>query len=65
MLWKGFENKSNQRRAHYLKLLRNGRPITTKEGDLRSPPPPTLFRVNPMGPRRFFDACAFTHPLQK
>ena len=29
MLWKGFENKSHQRRGHYLKPCRNSRPIPT------------------------------------
>ena len=38
MLLKGFENKSHQRRAHYLKPRRNGRPIPTGRGS-RSPPP--------------------------
>ena len=38
MLWKRFEIKSHQRRAHYLKPRRNGRPIPTGGGS-RSPPP--------------------------
>ena len=44
-LWigKGFENKRHQRRAHYLKPRRNGRPIPTGGG---SRSPPTLVRVN-------------------
>ena len=44
MLWKGFENKSHQRRARYLKPHRNGGPIPTGWGGSRSPPPP-LTRV--------------------
>ena len=43
IFWKGFENKSHQRRAHYLKPRRNGGPIPTGGGS-RSPPP-TLTRV--------------------
>ena len=35
IFWKGFENKSHQRRAHYLKPLRNGGPIPT--GGLKEP----------------------------
>ena len=38
MFWKGFEDKSHQRRAHYLKPRRNGGPIPTGGGS-RSPPP--------------------------
>ena len=38
VLWKRFEIKSHQRRAHYLKPRRNGRPIPTGGGS-RSPPP--------------------------
>ena len=37
IFWKGFENKSHQRRAHYLKPRRNGEPIPTGGGS-RSPP---------------------------
>ena len=37
MLWKRFEIKSHQRRAHYLKPGRNGRPIPTGG----APPPHT------------------------
>ena len=44
IFWKGFENKSHQRRAHYLKPRRNGGPIPTGGGS-RSPPP-ALIRVN-------------------
>ena len=39
VLWKGFEVKSHQRRAHYLNPLRNGGRLTTRGGS-RSPPPP-------------------------
>ena len=38
VLWKRFEIKSHQRRAHYLKPCRNDRPIPTRGGS-RSPPP--------------------------
>ena len=38
MLWKGFENKSYQRRAHYPKPHRNGGPIPTGGGVPRAPP---------------------------
>ena len=38
MLWKGFEDKSHQRRAHYLKPRGNGRPIPT--GAARGAPLP-------------------------
>ena len=38
MLWKGFENKSHQRRAHYLKPPKNGGQITAGGGVLRHPP---------------------------
>ena len=43
MLWKGFENKSHQRRAPYLKPRRNGGPIP-KGGGLEEPLPPALIR---------------------
>ena len=39
VLWKRFEIKSHQRRAHYLKPRRNGRPIPT--GGARGAPPHT------------------------
>ena len=40
VLWKRFEIKSQQRKAHYLKSRRNGRQIPTGGGS-RSPPPHT------------------------
>ena len=44
--WKGFENKSRQSRAHYLKPRRNGGPISTSGGARRAnPPTPALIRV--------------------
>ena len=46
MPWKGFENKSHQRRAHHLKPRRNGRSIPT--GGLEDPPSPILARLNPI-----------------
>ena len=39
MLWKGFENKSHQRRACYLKPHRNGGPIPTGGGGALGAPP--------------------------
>ena len=41
MFWKRFENKSHQRRAHYLKPRRNGGPMPTGGGGgggLKEPP---------------------------
>ena len=38
VLWKGFEIKSHQRRAHYLNSLRNGRRLAARGGS-RSPLP--------------------------
>ena len=50
VLWKHFEIKSHQRRAHYLKRHRNGGPLRTG-GGLEEPPPPhwlglTLMKLN-------------------
>ena len=42
---KGYENKSHQRRAHYLKPRRNGRPIPTG-GALGAPPPLTRVKLH-------------------
>ena len=38
MLWKGFEIKSHQRRAHYLNPLRNGGRLAAGGGLPESPP---------------------------
>ena len=38
MLWKGFENKSHQRRAHCLHPPRNGRCLSAGGGSLSHPP---------------------------
>ena len=43
--WKGFEIKSHQVRAHYLKPLRNGRQISPV---VASGATPKLIRVNPI-----------------
>ena len=45
MLWKGFENKSHQRRARYLKWSRNGGLIRTEGGGGLKETPHTLARV--------------------
>ena len=37
MFWKGFEDKSHQRRAHYLKPHRNGGPIPNGGGAQGAP----------------------------
>ena len=43
MLWKRFEIKSHQRRAHYLNPPRNGGRLTAGGG--LPEPPPSLIRV--------------------
>ena len=44
VLWKVFEIKSHQRRAHYLNPLRNGEQLAARGGWLPEPPP-SLIRV--------------------
>ena len=44
VLWRGFEIKSQQKRTHYLKCLRNGGQLPAKDVD--ATPLPALIRVN-------------------
>ena len=55
MLWKGFEIKSHQRRAHYLYQPRNGRHLAAEDGMLQEPSTGPI-RVNPI---RFKYVCGF------